>query len=55
MRKIKFRGRRIDTGEFIYGDLLTGGKEFAIINYTLRAMVADEIETASLEFKVKEE
>lgn len=42
MRQIKFRGRRIDTGEFIYGDLLTGGKEFAIISDTLWAMVAPD-------------
>ena len=39
MRPIKFRGRRIDNGEYVYGDLLTGGNEFAIINDTLRAMV----------------
>lgn len=39
MRKIKFRGKRVDNGQYVYGDLLTGGNEFAIINDTVRAMV----------------
>lgn len=39
MREIEFRGKRVDNGEYIYGDLLTGGNEFVIINDTLRAMV----------------
>ena len=42
MREIKFRGKRIDNGELIYGDLLTGGNEFAIINDTWRAVVVPE-------------
>lgn len=36
---IKFRGKRIDNGEFIYGDLLTGDGEFTIDSGSLLAMV----------------
>lgn len=33
MRQIKFRGKRLDNGKWVYGDLLTNNKEPKILTY----------------------
>ena len=33
MRVIKFRGKRLDTGQWVYGDLLTNNTPFEILTY----------------------
>lgn len=50
MRQIKFRGRRIDTGEFVYGDLMhmTGGRIGIIFDKRVAAVEVEPESVAQL-------
>ena len=50
MRQIKFRGRRVDTGKFVFGDLfhMTGGRIGIIFDKRIAAVEVDPESVAQL-------
>lgn len=50
MREIKFRGKQIVNGAWVYGNLLTNGKEAIIANYVVGIGVCGECASPSDEF-----
>lgn len=54
MREIKFRGERIDNGEFVYGDLVKNSwgcfiiGHFSIVNNVIQSVIQHEVKPESV-------
>ena len=51
MREYKFRGKRVDNGGWVYGDLLASGdKLYIVLAYEANADYGDEVDLYATEF-----